>query len=131
MKVKSNLFGYLIGPIVLGVIVGVLMILWKSTMTWLSAALGASIGWAIGFLATPIDKKEVVWFRDYAKVASAFATGFLVSKIDRLFELGVDENNGAPLVREAVLRNLMVAACCFFIAMISTYVVRHYGRDQP
>jgi hypothetical protein len=116
------------GAIILSLIVGiVLAVHWEDDLGWLSAALGASIGWAAGILSAPYGNKESNLFKAYGKLAYAFVTGFLVAKIDRIFDLGIDEKHGPLLLQERFARNLMVGGCCFFIAMVSTFVVRQYG----
>jgi hypothetical protein len=122
----------LAGTVILGLIVGiVLLVHWEDDLGWLSAALGALIGWAAGILSAPYNTRESTQFRVYGKVASAFITGFLVAKIDRIFDLGIDEKHGPLILHERFARNLMVGACCFFIAMISTFIVRQYGAGEP
>ena len=46
------------------------------------AALGTAVGWAIGTLISPWSKDEQNDFAIYAKAVSAFASGYLVGKID-------------------------------------------------
>jgi hypothetical protein len=47
---------------------------------------GASTGWLAGILLSPYDPKEERAFPRYAAAASAFASGYLVSKVDRVLE---------------------------------------------
>jgi len=119
------------GTVVLSLIVGaVLIIHWEDDLGWLSAALGALVGWAAGILSAPYNRRESTQFRVYGKLASAFLTGFLLAKIDRVFDLGIDEKYGPLILHERFARNLMVATSCFFIAMISTFIVRQYGSTE-
>ena len=52
------------GTVVLSLIVGaVLIIHWEDDLGWLSAALGALIGWAAGILSAPYNRRESTQFR--------------------------------------------------------------------
>ena len=53
---------------------------------------GALIGWAVGILITPISAQEAVQFSEFGKALSTFISGYLVAKLDKLFETSVSGN---------------------------------------
>ena len=86
---------------------------------------GASTGWLAGILVSPYDPKESRAFPRYAAAASAFASGYLVSKLDRVLdELLKPEFLFLPLVGFRLLAGLSG----FAMAAIITYVYRNYAE---
>src|ERR1700735_2011160 len=47
---------------------------------------GVSTGWLVGILLHPYGRMEARTFSQFAAAASAFASGYLVSKTDRVLE---------------------------------------------
>jgi hypothetical protein len=85
----------------------------------------ASTGWLAGILLSPYDPKEVSAFPRYAAAVSAFASGYLVSKADRVLEeLLKPEFLFSPV---AGFR-LLAGVSAFAIALIITYVYRAYAK---
>jgi len=86
---------------------------------------GASSGWLAGILLSPYDPKEARTFPRYAAAASAFASGYLVSKFDRVLEeLLKPEFLFSPV---AGFR-LLAGVSGFATAAIITYIYRTYAR---
>ena len=106
----------------------VLLWQWHDSMSWLSSVLGLCVGFATGILIAPFEGEEGT-FKEYAKIASGFLTGFLVSKVDQVFNLVMDEKRGALIMNELFVRRLMVGVCGFFIAMIGVFLARRYFND--
>ena len=86
------------------------MVKWWDDLAALSAVFGAALGWAAGTLSSPYGKKEQHQFGSFGKVVSAFATGFLLSKIDRVFDLAISEKYQPLLFDERFIRRLLVGA---------------------
>ena len=86
---------------------------------------GASSGWLAGILLSPYDPKEARNFPRYAAAVSAFASGYLVSKVDRVLE---------ELLRPEFLFSpvpgfrLLAGVSAFAITLVVTYVYRAYAR---
>ncbi len=118
----------------LAVIVGLILlrIVWilKDSLAWLCLALGLVAGWAAGILLAPYQSAKER-FREYVKVASAFITGYGVSKLDRLFELWVDPARGALILSQAFANRVLICISSFFLAAVSTYVSRKYLSFGP
>lgn len=86
---------------------------------------GASTGWLVGILLSPYDPKEASTFPRYAAAASAFASGYLVSKLDRVLEeLLKPEFLFSPVPAFRLLAGLSA----FATAAITTYVYRTYAQ---
>ena len=99
----------------------ILLSKWRDDIAWLSAALGAASGWVVGTFISPYGRDEGEQFGNFGKLASAFLTGFLLTKVDRLFDLTF------PLLSdERFIRRLMVGMSCFLVAMIIVFIARRY-----
>ena len=101
---------------------------WHDSMSWLSSVLGLCVGFAAGILLAPYPGEEGP-FKEYAKIASGFLTGFLVSKIDQVFNLVMDEKRGPLILNELFVRRLMVGVCGSLIAMIGAFLARRYFNE--
>jgi hypothetical protein len=88
------------------------------------------LGWAAGILLAPYQSERIS-FQDYAKLLAAFATGFIVSKADRTFEVWIDQAKTRQLFDEQLSFRLMVFGASFMVAMVTTYVGRKYFRFGP
>jgi len=86
---------------------------------------GASTGWLVGVLISPYDVKEARAFPKYAAAVSAFVSGYLVSKMDRVLEeLLEPEFLFSSLAGFRVLAGI----ASFAIALLIAYVYRAYAR---
>lgn len=56
--------------------------------------LGALVGWGIGILASPFNKTESTRFISLGQAISAFVSGYLISKLDRFFEVALYSKEG-------------------------------------
>jgi hypothetical protein len=86
--------------------------------------MGLSSGWLVGVLVSPYDRKEAGTFPKYAGMVSVFASGYLISKIDRVLEAVLDPH--ALLAPVAGFR-VIAAVSAFAIALLITYVYREYA----
>jgi len=75
-------------------------------------------------------KAEKELFASYGKAALAFATGFLVSKLDRVFELLMDKKDYAQplIVQDPVWRPFLFGIFNLLVIMIYVFTLRHYGQ---
>ncbi len=121
----SFIFAVLVGAIILCVLIS-----GKDLLAWLSTALGLAAGWGTGILLAPY-RSEQVRFREYAKIASVFVTGYLVGKLDRVFELWFDPTYGPLLLRSSFALRVMAGIASYLLAAISTYVARKYLSVGP
>ena len=104
----------------------------EGALTWTLILLGAAGGWLIGLIASPYDPREEARFAKYAGVISAFASGYLVAKLDPLLnyiakpEFLLASTNGFRIV--SFLISLIVATAY-------THAVRsyrsHFEGDEP
>ncbi|HEX7928445.1 MAG TPA: hypothetical protein VF678_12700 [bacterium] len=87
----------------------------------------ASAGWLIGVFLSPYGKTEATKFPVYAGAVSTFASGYLVSKVDRLLEKWLQPEALAaitPLIGFRVLGGLTA----LFVAIVITYAMRSYAK---
>ena len=84
---------------------------------------GGLIGWTLGVFITPIDPKEQSKFTQYGKFITAFITGFLVSKIDKVFELVTQKPNAIDDVFQA---RFLFFVTSFFLGLLCTFIWRSY-----
>lgn len=95
------------------------------TLNFAVVVFGASTGWLAGILLSPYDPKEAGTFPRYAAAASAFASGYVVSKADRVLE----ELLKPEFLFSAVVGfRVLAGVSAFAIALIITYVYRAYAR---
>jgi hypothetical protein len=107
----------------------VLLWRWHDSMAWLSAVLGLCVGFTTGILTAPYPGEEGM-FKEYSKIASGFLTGFLVSKVDQVFNLVMDEKRGPLILNEFFVRRLMIGICGFMIAMTGAFLARRYFNES-
>lgn len=86
---------------------------------------GFSLGWLAGILFSPYDAKENMVFSNTMKGISAFASGYLVSKLDKVFEKALE--TGLFLSPVFFVR-LAMFAVCFVLALIVVYAFRVYTK---
>jgi hypothetical protein len=124
----------LTGSYVFGVIVALILLrtawILNDSLAWLSLALGLAAGWAAGILLAPYQS-ERDRFREYVKIASAFITGYGVSKLDRLFELWLDPNRGLVILSQAFAHRVLICVTSFLLAAVCTYISRKYLSFGP
>jgi hypothetical protein len=107
-----------------------LLFIFQDWYSALACVPGALLGWIMGVLFSPYEDEKLL-FAGYAKTAAAFVTGFLVSKLDRVFELFVASKTGSdgPLILAvAVWRPLVFALSSLMLVLIYTFTCRHYGQ---
>ncbi|HEX6159785.1 MAG TPA: hypothetical protein VF111_06440 [Thermoanaerobaculia bacterium] len=97
--------------------------------------LGSIIGWWLGILLSP-DPTERGNFMDFRKALSAFLSGFVLAKVDILFQGAVSQNlTDSPLFMGRIALFTTTALICAQF----TYVARHdlgmygvrYAAGQP
>lgn len=84
---------------------------------------GALVGWVVGMLITPVSPKDQSVFSDAGRALSTFAAGYLVAKIDRLFDIATrkDEN-----VNGLFVGRLLMFVSTFALGVLATFVWRSY-----
>jgi hypothetical protein len=102
-----------------------LLLKWCDDLAVMAALFGALAGWSIGTLASPYESEERR-FKDFSKIIAAFLTGFLLSKVDRVFEIATDEKHRAMLFDVAIVRRIVISMTCFILAMMVVYISRKY-----
>jgi hypothetical protein len=85
----------------------------------------ASTGWLVGVLVSPYDAREAQTFPKYAATVSAFASGYLVSKLDRVLE---EILKPEFLFSSVVGFRVLAGIAAFATALLITYVYRAYAR---
>jgi hypothetical protein len=93
------------------------------TLNVLVCLLGAALGWGAGILATPIAEGDTSHFAKLGQIISAFAGGYLVSKLDRFLERAL--YSGDQLVPTAWER-VGLFAVSFLVTLIVVFVNRWY-----
>jgi hypothetical protein len=95
MRVVENLkgagpwIGFLFVALVLLALIAVGWEQWRITLPLFVT--GFLIGWIVGMLMSPLSPHETEEFSEYGKAISTFIAGFLVAKLDKLFELYVGQ----------------------------------------
>lgn len=125
------------------VYIGVLVLIWILTshlssgaagggamwMNRLLALIGALCGWIVGTGLAPYTEVESQKFRAITTAASAFLSGYVVSKLDRFLEMVLFQNSaGNALAWERV--GLFIAS--FLATALLVFINRFYAaEDKP
>lgn len=91
---------------------------WLSLLIWF---LGGILGWISGIFLSPITSTQRDLFRDYGKAITAFISGFVLAKLDRLWESAVPEGEPVP---ELLSLNLLLFLIAFGLGFLLTFVGR-------
>jgi hypothetical protein len=98
------------------------------TAPWLNLLLfifGGLLGWVAGILATPLDVNERTQFSTYTAAISTFMSGFVVAKLDRLFELFI----GKQLPDDVVIGQSLIFGSAFLLGALFTFIGRLYVKN--
>src|SRR5262245_19806731 len=79
---------------------------------------GGLIGWICGILMSPVTRGERTQFSEYGKALATFATGYLVAKLDKLFDLSVQD---AGDVTEVFIGRIAMFASAFALGALFTF----------
>jgi D-alanyl-lipoteichoic acid acyltransferase DltB (MBOAT superfamily) len=86
--------------------------------------LGCTFGWLLGTLITPYDTKERADFSAYAKAASAFISGYVIAKIDKVIEHILSPTF---LFEDAAGFRMMLFVASFCLCLLLTFIFRRYA----
>ena len=84
---------------------------------------GALIGWVVGMLITPVSPKDQAVFSDAGKALATFVGGYLVAKIDRIFDVATNQNEN---VNGLFVGRLLMFVSMFAVGVLATFVWRSY-----
>jgi hypothetical protein len=84
---------------------------------------GGLIGWVVGMLITPVSPKDQVIFSETGKALSTFVTGYLVAKIDRIFDIAMRQDTN---VNGLLVGRLLMFVSMFALGVLATFVWRSY-----
>lgn len=96
------------------------------TQFLLCGVLGASIGWLLGFMATPYSRVEERKLTIYAKLIYSFLTGYVLGKVDNIISHYVDQIKTPNFNQELLWMCLSVLVCSIIVAFICTFINRTY-----
>ena len=84
---------------------------------------GALIGWVVGILVTPLSPGEKSRFSEYGTAISTFITGYLVAKIDRVFDLSIKDRAD---INELLIGRVLMFVSAFILGALATSIWRTY-----
>jgi hypothetical protein len=90
--------------------------------------LGALTGWSIGMFFSPFDKKDTARFQFLGKSVAAFASGYILSKLDSTMSAMLAKLN-AGLDLDVWIR-IALYGCSFLSSGIVTFVSRAYAHNE-
>lgn len=127
MKIEGKVrVGYYLG--IAAAVVLVLSCFRIGTAPWLNLLLfifGGLLGWVAGILATPLDVNEKTRFSTYLAAISTFISGFVVAKLDRLFELAIAKQ----LPDDVAIGQSLIFGSAFLLGALFTFVGRLYVKS--
>jgi hypothetical protein len=74
-------------------------------------------------LITPVSPKEPAVFSDAGKALSTFVAGYLVAKIDRIFDIAMKQDGNA---NGLFVGRLLMFVSMFALGVLATFVWRSY-----
>jgi hypothetical protein len=83
---------------------------------------GGLIGWVVGILITP-SGSEKAKFSEFGTALSTFVTGYLVAKLDKLFDLSTQD---AANVNAMAVGRVLLFASGFALGALFTFIWRAY-----
>jgi hypothetical protein len=106
------------------------LILWAAARPGAPASLsiqiivaGALIGWVVGILMTPLSPGEKSHFSEYGAAISTFVTGYLVAKIDRIFDLSIKDRADVDAL---LIGRVLMFVSAFILGAGATSIWRAY-----
>ena len=93
----------------------------------LVSCIGSILGWVTGVLISPYGADEERQFSNYTKIISAFISGYLVSKIDRIFE---DIIKNDLYLQYLFLCRVFLFVSFFFLSILLVYMNRRYALPK-
>jgi putative flippase GtrA len=113
----------------------VLGIPWLLGLFWAAFSMGGSLalnilillggglaGWILGVLVTPLPH-EASRFSEFGKTITAFISGFLLSKFERIFDLAITQKSD---VSDILVSRVLLAAASLMLGILFTFVWRSY-----
>jgi hypothetical protein len=88
---------------------------------------GIALGWVLGFLASPVSKAEETAFSSIAKGISVFLSGYVVSKLDWIFD---KESVTRLASNEIGTIRVIVFSASIFLAFLNAYNMRLYVQFE-
>lgn len=79
---------------------------------------GGLLGWCTGILATPKDTIEENQFSTYKATISTFLSGFVLAKVDRIFE--------SKVMTPIIFTQLLIFGSSFLLGTLFTFIGRLY-----
>jgi hypothetical protein len=105
-----------------------LLIIWRDSIALLGALVGTAMGWATGILLAPYQEEEKR-FQRLSKGIAGFLSGYVVGKIDRVFDLLIDKTTGRPIILDIrVLRILGMTLACLVVTGVTVFIARTYWQ---
>lgn len=100
------------------------------TMNYLLLTSGAIAGFVVGILLSPYDEQEKKWFVRYGRAISLFVSGFVIAKVDRVFEDALSAKKVFDIV---VLGRWLLLLSSFLLWAAISFVMRRYYelRQEP
>jgi hypothetical protein len=84
---------------------------------------GALVGWVVGMLITPVSPKDPVVFSETGRALATFVAGYLVAKIDRIFDVAMKKDE---TVNGLFVGRLLMFVSTFALGVLATFVWRSY-----
>lgn len=121
----TNLFAFAFGSLILWLCFEVDNDHLAQKLNVLLVMIGALLGWSLGMFFAPYDTGEAERFSSIGQSISVFASGYLVSKLDRFLEATLFVNN-IPY-QLAWIRALLVLSSVM-LSMLLVFTNRAYFR---
>jgi hypothetical protein len=96
--------------------------------TLIICLLGSILGWLVAMLVTPYGQTDATNLKSFSKIIGSFLTGYVLSKLDKVFETFVNEKQYAD---KLTIIRLMLFISFFFLFWILVFSYRTYVIIDP
>ena len=84
---------------------------------------GGLIGWILGILVTPNSDDEKSRFSEFGKAIATFITGFFLAKLEKIFDLAIQDQND---ISEVFIGRSLLLVVSFALGLLFTFIWRSY-----
>ena len=128
--VRNNgaIIGYFLGLIAIGFLFWSCFSIGNSPqLNILFLFCGGLIGWILGILITPISDVERSRFSEFGKAITTFLSGFLLAKVEGVFELAVQEKSD---ISDVFIGRSLLLVVSFALGLLFTFIWRSYVASE-
>lgn len=133
--ISTNIFAVIFAAVIIWLCIANVHDAHQAILNALVTLIGALGGWAVGMFFVPYTKDEALRFAAVGKTVSAFASGYVISKLDRFLEIVMFQKvvQGGQqteiLVNDTWMR-MGLFLCSMLLVFLTVFSNRSYFRSE-